>query len=100
MPTVTIDKPVTLQETAKALQDKLGSGYDVSTPGGEEVQVKHSASSTASVHLSRDGDGTTFDVRGGGSVISRMVNERGIAKKVAETIKQSLGGPPEEGANA
>lgn len=101
MPTVTIDKPVTLQETAKALQDSLGKGYDVTTPGGEEVKVKQSAAATASVHLSRDGDATTFHVRGGGLVITRMVNEMGIAKKVAETIKESLGAPPPpEGANA
>jgi hypothetical protein len=93
MPTVTIDAPVTMQETARALQDKLGSRYQVTEHGSEELKVKQSAAATATVHVSRDGDATTFHVHGGGLVISRMVNELGIAKKVAETIKQTLGAP-------
>jgi hypothetical protein len=99
MPTVTIEKPVSLQETAEALQDSLGSDYNVTTPGGGEVRVKHSVASTATVHLSREDNSTTFHVHGGGLVISRMVNERGIAKKVAETIKEALEGPSESGSN-
>ena len=46
------------------------------------------------VHLDRDGNATTFHVHGGGLVISRMVNEFGIAKKVAATIEESFGTPP------
>jgi hypothetical protein len=99
MPTVTIDKPVSLEETAKALEDSLGSGYNVTTPGGGEVKVKHSAASIATVHLSREDNNTTFHVHGGGLVISRMVNEKGIAKKVAETIKEALGTSAEGGSN-
>jgi hypothetical protein len=91
MPTVTIKEPVTLQQTARALQDKLGSRYEVSTHGAEELKVKQSAVATATVHLSQDDGATTFQVHGGGLVISRMVNELGIAKKVAETIKEALG---------
>jgi hypothetical protein len=91
MPTVTIDKPVSLQDTAKALEDSLGSGYNVTTPGSGEVKVKHSVASTATVRLSRQDNSTTFHVQGGGLVISRMINEKGIAKKVAEAIKESLG---------
>jgi hypothetical protein len=47
----------------------------------EALKVKQSAASTATVHLTRDGDATVFHVHGGGLVISRMVNEFGIAKK-------------------
>jgi hypothetical protein len=43
------------------------------------------------VHLDRDGNVTTFHVHGGGLVISRMVNEFGIAKKVAATIEETFG---------
>jgi hypothetical protein len=46
------------------------------------------------VHLDQDGNATTFHVHGGGLVISRMVNEFGIAKKVAATIEEALGARP------
>ena len=49
------------------------------------------------MHLDQDGNATTFHVHGGGLVISRMVNEFGIAKKVAATIAAAFatnGGPP------
>lgn len=97
MPTVTVEGPVTLQQAAAALQDKLGSGYEITTHGSgahEALKVKQSAASTATVHLDRDGSATTFHVHGGGLVISRMVNELGIAKKVAATIEQAFATRP------
>jgi hypothetical protein len=100
MPTVTIEEPVTLQDAASALQEKLGDRYQVTTKGSGsegEVKVKQSAATTATVHLSRDGDATTFHVHGGGLVITRMINEFGIAKKVAATIKQAFGTAPPAG---
>jgi hypothetical protein len=54
--------------------------------------VKQSAASTATVHLTRDADATVFHVHGGGLVISRMVNEFGIAKKAAEAITEAFAG--------
>ena len=95
MPTVTVQGAVTLQQAATALHDKLGSRYEVTTHGSDARQalkVKQSAASTATVHLDRDGDGTVFHVHGGGLVISRMVNEFGIAKKVAAAIEETFGG--------
>ena len=94
MPTVTVARPVTLQETATALQDKLGSRYEVTTHGSgaqEALKVKQSAAATATVRLNQDGNTTTFHVHGGGLVISRMVNEFGIAKKVATAIDEAFG---------
>ena len=93
MPTVTVEQPVTLQQAAAALKDKLGSRYEVTTHGSgaqEALKVKQSAASTATVHLDRDGNATTFHIHGGGLVISRMVNEFGIAKKVAATIEEAF----------
>ena len=93
MPTVTVEQLVTLQQAAAALKDKLGSRYEVTTHGSgaqEALKVKQSAASTATVHLDRDGNATTFHVHGGGLVISRMVNEFGIAKKVAATIEEAF----------
>jgi hypothetical protein len=95
MPTVTVARPVTLQETATALQDKLGGRYEVTTHGSgaqAALKVKQSAAATATVHLNQDENTTTFHVHGGGLVISRMVNEFGIAKKVAATITEAFGG--------
>ena len=94
MPTVTVARSVTLQETATALQDKLGDRYEVTTHGSgakEALKVKQSAAATATVHLNQDGNTTTLHVHGGGLVISRMVNEFGIAKKVAATITEAFG---------
>ena len=65
----------------------------------QALKVKQSAASTATVHLDQDGDATTFHMHGGGLVISRMVNEFGIAKKVAATIgKPSPPVPPADAA--
>jgi hypothetical protein len=102
MPTVTIEEPVTLEDAAKALQDRLGDRYEVTrqrTGDHDELKVKQSATTTATVQQSRDGDATTFHVHGGGLVITRMVNEFGIARKVAATIKESFG-TSQQGATA
>jgi hypothetical protein len=60
--------------------------------------VKQSAAALATVHLDHDGNTTTFHIHGGGLVISRMVNEFGIAKRVAGAIQEAFGGPPAGGA--
>jgi hypothetical protein len=94
MPTVTVREPVTLQQAATALHDKLGSHYEITTHGSdadEALKVKQSAASTATVHLTRDGNATTFHIHGGGLVISRMINEFGIAKKAAAAITDTFG---------
>ena len=97
MPTVTVERSVTLQQAATALKGGLGSGYEVTTHGSgthEALKVKQSAASTATVHLDQDGNTTTFHVHGGGLVISRMVNEFGIAKKVATKIEEAFATRP------
>jgi hypothetical protein len=94
MPTVTVEGSVTLQQAATALQDKLGSRYEVAAHGSgaqQALKVKQSAAATATVHLDQDGDATTFYVHGGGLVVSRLVNEFGIAKKVAAAIEEAFG---------
>jgi hypothetical protein len=93
MPTVTVEESVTLQQAATALKGRLGSRYEVTTHGSgtrEALKVKQSAASTATVHLEQDGNATTFHVHRGGLVISRMVNEFGIAKKVAAAIQEAF----------
>jgi hypothetical protein len=93
MPTVTIARAVTVQEAASALQQQLGDRYEVTTRGqGDEeaVKVKRSAVALATVRLDQDDNETTFHVHGGGLVISRMINEFGIAKSVAQAIRDAF----------
>ncbi len=93
MPTVKVQGSVTLQQAAAALEGKLGSRYEVTTHGSgtkEALKVKQGVASTATVHLDQDANATTFHVHGGGLVISRMVNEIGIAKKVATAIEEAF----------
>jgi hypothetical protein len=92
MPTVTIERSVTIQDAAEALQHELGDRYEITTHGQgtqEALKVKRSAAALATVHLDQN-SGTTFHVHGGGLVISRMINEFGIAKKVAEAIEKAF----------
>lgn len=56
--------------------------------------MKQSTASIANVHLDHNGDTTTFRVHGGGLIISRMLNEFGIAKKVSQAIEASLRSTP------
>jgi hypothetical protein len=93
MPTVRIERSVTIQDTTKALQQKLGDRYQITSHGqgaDEALKVKQSAAALATVHLDHDGNTTTFHVHGGGLVISRMINEFGIAKKVAVAIEEAF----------
>jgi hypothetical protein len=97
MPTVVIDRAVTINEAAAALQKKLGDRYQVTTRGTgtqEALRVKQSATAMANVRLSADGTTTTFRVHGVGLIITRMINELGIAKRVAAAIKEAFGPVP------
>jgi hypothetical protein len=97
MPTVTVERSVTPEEAVAALKDKLGSRYEVSAhrTGAEEGEkAKQSAASTATVRLDPGENATTFHVHGGGLVISRVVNEFGIAKKVAAAIQEAFAPTP------
>jgi hypothetical protein len=101
MPTVTINRSVTLQDAAQALRDKLGSRYDITLHGtgtDEALKVRQSAAAIATVHLESDNATTVFHIHGGGLVISRMVNEFGIAKRVAAAIDGTYGTPGSHGA--
>jgi hypothetical protein len=97
MPTVTVRESVTLQEAAEALHGKLGDNYEITTHGTgarQALKIRQSAASTATVHLDQDGNATTFHVHGGGLVISRLVNELGIARKVAGAVTEAFAAPP------
>ena len=94
MPTVTIDRFVTMQDTAEVLRQKLGDRFQVTIhgEGGQDLalKVKQSATSVAVVHLDQKSSTTTFRIAGGGLVISRLINEFGIAKKVATALEEAF----------
>ncbi len=87
MPTVTVQRSVSLQELTTALQEKLGSQYEV-RQHGNGLKIKQSAASTATVRLASSGGATVIHVHGGGLLITRLINEFGIAKKVASAIQE------------
>jgi hypothetical protein len=93
MPTVSINRSVSIQDTAEALRKGLGDRYEITTHGSgaqEALKVKQSAAALATVHLDQQSNTTMFHIHGGGLVISRMINEFGIAKKVAEAIEETF----------
>ena len=97
MPSATISRTVTPQETADALRQQLGSGYKVTPHAGgsrDKLTVSHGGLAFATVHLARNGSATTFHVRGGGLIVGRLVNEFGIARTVTAAIRESLGSAP------
>jgi len=97
MPSATISRTVTPQETAEALRQQLGSGYKVTPHSGgsrDKLTVSHGGLAFATVHLARNENATTFRVHGGGVIIGRLVNEFGIARTVTEALKESLGSAP------
>jgi len=94
MPSATISRAITPQETAEALRRQLGSGYKVNPHSGgsrDKVTVGHGSLAFATVQLARNGNATTFHVHGGGLIVGRLVNEFGIARTVTAAIKESLG---------
>ena len=95
MSSITVDRRVTLEEAAKALQDELGDKYKVSTARNgdkEQVRVSH-ALEIATVHLVPKGETTTFKVHGGGIIINRIVNEFGFSRRVCKVLAASVGSP-------
>lgn len=90
MPTVSVGRSVTLEETIAALTDELGGRYTFSPGGSDSFTVKTSAMSVAKVKVNPEGGGTEFDVKGGGFLLTiRAKNSRGIAHDVANAIEQS-----------
>lgn len=95
MPTVTTERTdVTTEQVVTALQAQLGDKYEVSAkdnPNRVVLSVKQSTLSFASVHVVKEEGVTKYHVHGGGLIIGRLVNELGIARRVADAIKAAPG---------
>jgi len=88
MHTVNVGQKVTVDQAATVLR---AAGYAVTTgKSGEDLVVKKGAMKTSKVAVIPDGGSTEFQVRGAGWLISlRMMNERGIAKDVADLLENA-----------
>jgi len=93
MPSTTIQREVSSQQAADALQAQLGSGYRVTRRGNDSLSVKHGSMAFATVRMHWAGDATAFRVHGGGLIINRIVNEFGIARTVTGALTESLEPP-------
>jgi len=94
MPTVTIpNASVSREEAMEAVRQQLGGDYKVKPGGNPEVfSVERGTLTGARVHIKSTAGATSFHVHGTGIVIGRIINEFGIARKVAATLgKASLG---------
>jgi hypothetical protein len=91
MPTVTIPRAdISRDEAMQALTQQLGSGYKVKPGHNAEVfSVEKGTLSGAKVHMKPNAGSTQFHVHGTGIIIGRIVNEFGIARKVASAISSA-----------
>ena len=91
MPTTTIARPnVSRDEAMDALRTQLGSDFKVKPGSNDAVfSVEKGTLSGAKVHIKSDAGATQFHVHGTGIIIGRIVNEFGIARKVASAIAKS-----------
>lgn len=83
------------EQAAEVLRHGLGDGYEVRADGEGALLVRK-GSERAKVSLREEPGGTVFEVSGDGltlfpllRVTTKMVNDRGIAKKTATVIGQA-----------
>lgn len=93
MPSTRVNRAVTMDEAVDALRQQLGSQYTLTphaTGSRETIRVQRAGVAFCTVHVDRDGQSTTFRVRGGGVLLGRLVNELLIARTVSKAIKASM----------
>jgi hypothetical protein len=91
MPTTTIARPdVSRDEAMEAVRQELGSDFKVKPAKNDAMfSVERGTLSGAKVHIKPDAGTTQFHVHGTGIIIGRIVNEFGIARRVASAIAKS-----------
>jgi hypothetical protein len=94
MPSTTVQREITSEQAADALRAQLGRGYQVTRKGNDSLTVKHGSLAFATVRMRWAGDATAFRVHGGGLIISRAVNEIGIARTVTGALREGFGSTP------
>ena len=91
MPTVTIPRAdISRDEAMQAVTQQLGSDHKVKPGHNAEVfTVERGAMTGARVHMKPGAGATQFHVHGMGIIIGRIINEFGIARKVASAISNT-----------
>jgi hypothetical protein len=84
---------ITAEDTAAVIRASLaGERLEITQHGDRELELRKSFFVQAKVAVSDEPGGTVFDVRGSGPVIpllfvaTRVVNSRGIARRVADAL--------------
>ena len=91
MPTVTIPRAdISRDEAMQAITQQLGSDFKAKPGHNAEVfTIERGTLSGARVHMKSENGSTQFHVHGTGIIIGRIINEFGIARKVASAISQT-----------
>lgn len=96
MPSVKVRRSgISADQAAEVIRNGLGEGYQVRTD--DNLLHVSKGMAKAKVTMRDEPDGTVFDVSGESGVsvlpvtgaISKMVNERGIAKRTADAISEA-----------
>ena len=89
-------RAIDAENVAGVLRRGLGSGYQVAPDGTAGVYVRKGLFTRAKVSFDDEPGGTAFTVRGQGIfvfpfsvVITRVLNDRGIARRTAEVIGEA-----------
>lgn len=91
MPRVTINRSVTTEEAADALRDRLPSYKVRVDPQGSSDTIRIGRGmASATVRVYASDDSTELVVHGFGIIISRLINEFGLARRVADTLRDSF----------
>jgi len=97
MQTVKVQRSgISADQAAEVLRRGLGGEYQVEADGDTRLRIKKGLA-RAAVSLRGEPDGTVFDVSGEAGVsvmplagvISKMMNERGLARRAAAVIGQA-----------
>jgi len=84
------------EQAAQVIRAGLGGGYEAQPAGDDQVEVRKGVAKAKAV-LRPESGGTIFEVSGQGTwlvipfsyLVTRVMNERGIANRVADVIDQA-----------
>jgi hypothetical protein len=87
---------ISAEQAAEVIRYGLGSGYQVQTAGDATLRIRKGLA-RAKVSLRGEPGGTVFEIRGEGvglvvplfSLATKMLNERGIARRTATAIGEA-----------
>ncbi|HTS95688.1 MAG TPA: hypothetical protein VMI33_03635 [Streptosporangiaceae bacterium] len=99
MPQVKVRRQgITAEEAAAVIRSSLpGDNLQITDNGERELELTKSFLVRANVSIASEPGGTVFNVRGGGPVIpllfvtTRVLNNRGIARRVAAALGEHEG---------